>query len=382
MPKMMPWRRLLIFGLALLMSACARPSFDGEDTRRGPLVGDITDPEYRQNSCAYGFMDGPRPARLALPSRQLVTSSFDKRFDRSRLNAVAELSPEATARLMSLDGLAVFHVPLRVSGGCAMFESLPEAPAILQSLWAATGLRGLLGLFLPRDRVTALGLDSPVIVVRADTDRYTLVHEYMHHVYNEVRENTGYSDQGLMRQLEDRQRRFKAVTPFSREDGDDPQRVTQVTDAWIDLSESMIELSENFALEEMAIEAELTAATLNGRLSRVSSYNRRNSVQYILTSWGRAREQLGGISQDASLLVDLLRRHDDGERLRKVKAVEARAQTRLNQGRAIVESTVPASVRMPVAAGFERQTHDHENCGREALLKSWGMGDLRMPRLR
>lgn len=377
----------LLLPCLLLLSACAVDS--ASESSPPELTGPVTTTEYQKNSCVHGFDEGNGQVP-AKPAEEVATTFFRKSVDRARLSAVSELSARATAEFMRADGVDVYYVPVSVSrNSCSHLSGLGEASGGLFNLWKAVDGDdgGVLGLFLPVNRVREQGATRPVIMVRPDTDRYTLVHEYMHFVFNDLRERRGYSDERFLAEFERAQKAYDAVdaltTTSSRE------KVVAYMTAWLGFTAKLVELTENFALEEMTIEALLTEATRGGSLKHVTEFNRKNSVEYIRSSASTAAQIYRAISDDFEKVLKLARQHEMTDAVTTLETMAKRILANMEDMESIKTKYATSRSAARVASlrsghlpsgviGAEGSTeaafvpHDHTKCGRQVLLEKLG----------
>ncbi|MBX2987030.1 MAG: hypothetical protein KF802_03950 [Bdellovibrionaceae bacterium] len=343
---------LLVFVLSVM--GCA-PSRGGGGAGEPTLEGNINDPGYIESSCMHGFDEG-EDAVLTLPNPQYSKASFGKTYDGSRLQKVARASTRRTAELMRLDGVAVYSIPTAKSDACATLGLLPSAPAGLLSYWRSLKIQGVLGLYLPVNRVREFGQGGPVILLRADTDRYSLMHEYMHHVFTRLREREGRTDEMFLNEYGARAKRIQSL-PIPQ-DGDSPEKVRIYLTAWAEMLDSVLEMLVSFPLEEAAIEVQMTRAVRAGLLDHVTSFNRRNSPAYISSSISnKAKPRLDDMDDLAPLFRDLSVKTGLRDLASRFEALQKQIRALRTEADQILKEYVPAS-SPHLAQGFVRAGGD------------------------
>lgn len=350
-----------------LLSACS--SGGGGGGKDQGLTGKPTG----DTGCAYTFDQGGTVA-LSLPASDLRVTFFDKKLDLSRLRAIGQASARSTFEFMKADGVDAYHVRSGdENASCLLFQPIPSAQGALKKIWTDVKVEGgvILGLFLPLDRSSKAGLNRPAILLRVDTDRYTLVHEYMHYVFNKVREARGYSDGELTGRVGRQGTRFMDAYKAIPEDSSRITRgqAVELIDSWLALTKSMVELNENFALEEMSIEAVLQDADKAGVLGQVLSYDRENSGEYVSSSAKSADDSLktfGGMKDAITGLADAL-----GESARKedIRAVGALIDRRRAEIAAVNAKYGKKSGSSKLSSGLAAADLSPLSCGRSKLLK-------------
>lgn len=135
----------------------------------------------------------------------LKTTHFDKKYNRQYLEAIADASVLDSVSFINQTDVTVFHSDSVVTTQCSrdLFASTSEMPGDLQKLWDRAAYSDddsiLLGLYLPEKSHygQAPSLDQQAaIIVRKNTSRWTLIHEFMHHLFVTQAMQEGYdSDQ-------------------------------------------------------------------------------------------------------------------------------------------------------------------------------------------
>lgn len=272
-----------------VLSACSPPSESSNREATGDNNPLKKSKAYVKNSCFGTFDEGA--AAVAYPA-SVQETFFHKRYDVSKIDSIAYASPKETYQFALASGVDVFQTVDDV-GGCRLFKSLPTADENLLSLWnSANRQGGLLGLFNPTNRVADLGHARPVIMLRGDTTRYTLVHEFMHHLFNEERERHGYNDGVAMIEFQDKIDRLEEISKkkFNKDMLTEekvlanPKAAEVYMEAWLDLAETRVSIEETFSLEEVTIESTLLQRNEDEKFGPVSDLDKAISREYINTS--------------------------------------------------------------------------------------------------
>lgn len=351
-----------------------------------PPVPTTTTSPAAFTGCKFSFDEGGTIA-LSLPAEEIQTTFFGKPLDISRLKAVGAASARSTFDFMAADGVDALMVrSANDNTGCLLFGSIPQAEGATLKMWTDLGdaAKTVLGLFLPRNRVAATGRTRPVIMLRADTNRYTLVHEYMHFTYNRVREARGYSDQELVGRMGRHGAAFQAaVSALPNEAAEmKGEKLHAAADALNAFGKTMTETLENFALEEMSIEAVMQDADKAGLLSHVQEYDRVNSRAYVAGSAVRAVEILDGLAGLGDAFQVLLTRDGD-----LARAADAGATAGLLKKRVAEIKAMNARYGRPVASlngalvAAQKSVAETPSCGREELWKK-ATGSVKIPKIK
>jgi hypothetical protein len=164
-----------------------------------------------------------------------------------------------------------------------MFDTLPSAQSWANQIWDESNSKGgLLGFFLPkRDSKNLSG--APLIVVRPDTARWTLVHEYAHALFEMELERTASSSG------DDHKNTLKTLITVWEKQQKECSISTRCENSKA-FQETTLKLSRAFEglilayyLEEIAIEHALSHAFANGSLNYVHN-GLRNSESYAEAS--------------------------------------------------------------------------------------------------
>lgn len=190
--------------LGILLNACT----PGGGSEKPPEVrkGTVED----LNRCAHKPNEGS-DAQMGLVGKSQVVDSgfFAKKMNLPDLAAVLDASAESTIRYAKAIGLNVFKTPYTPGAAiCPTFASIEYAPERFQTIWTEasggdTSGGTLLGLYfdypcLPDVKVPVGGkrcsnskVAEPVVLVTEATDKWTLVHEMMHHNFKKTIKESG-----------------------------------------------------------------------------------------------------------------------------------------------------------------------------------------------
>lgn len=264
---------LLLVALSLFIS-CGKSAKNKESKSAETLVDDytlITSCEFDSRlGDGYGFTS----------SNINSNHYFNKKWDESWLTNVLSSSLENTYFYALSRGVNIYAVEVKEDG--CNFDLPPSAPKELSEKFIkVSGDKSevsLLGLYLTKNA----NLTHPTILIKRKTDRWTLVHELMHHNFASHRKNIE-SDE-LLKQIETN------IEILDRLDG---KIVTvrdwnQFFDATLSLAEYSLVYTMEYPLEEVTIEHKLIQSYLNGSLKFVSSLAFKNAKLYKKSSLQKA----------------------------------------------------------------------------------------------
>lgn len=223
---------------------------------------------------------------IVLPAeRKIKEFSFGKALDASLLEKMHTAGVRAIQNSISEKGLELFKT--KSGCGCEVHGDLSPAPSSLFEFWQGKDEDGkILGLFLPEDYVASIEGGSaaskkPTILIRSDTDKWTLVHEFMHYLFHEHRNIRTIP---IVRE-------FKAsVTAFDKKGKDlveifesveaSDQRLLDYAEAQVEVLNKSAPFFTFFALEEAVIEAYLIGQFGETQKTGYTDYSLEGAVNY------------------------------------------------------------------------------------------------------
>lgn len=256
-------------------------------------------------SCKYSYNTGGSALMGNLNSTLISTEAFQKKFNRMQFDAIANASIGETVRYAQASGIELYKAPAGREGGCQNYASLPAMPWDLQNFWdSITSKDGpdtgfTLAVYLPKneDSEVATTKNQTSIVIRTLNDRYTLVHEFMHHLFYTKAAEMGHTDSKIKKEVEQTlDVLIAADKAFSANKSEVNQNALVL--ALVNFTNAKLNLDLHFSLEEMAIENFLRTQSKNGTLTYVSKYGPYNGAKYIESSGNNA-------TKDTRLLIQI-----------------------------------------------------------------------------
>jgi hypothetical protein len=223
---------------------------------------------------------------------EFVMGFFNKPYDRHDLEAVLDASSVSTTDYVKSLGVELFRVPrTQLAGACQTFFNLDEAAEELKTVWnrASGGVSDgrLAGLYWDNcgDSCQDFAIVRPTILVDEASDRWTLVHELMHHNFNQARK----ADRGiipytpLVRGL---QRSINKIEKLMREHQLRPElsKLEAITTEAETVNRSLFELEKRGSFEEVALEAQLILEWYQGRFTSGNIQSAQSSLWYMDTT--------------------------------------------------------------------------------------------------
>jgi hypothetical protein len=187
--------------------------------------------------------------------------------------------------------------------GFSLFSTAKTLPLDLEAKWnSATKDDGpktgyTLGVYLPKSSTNKLPTLNygAAIIIRENTDRWTLVHEFMHHLFMLRSVENGHNDDVMKESIGTYVSEIEAIDNNTTIT-DDAQKYLLKTPAFVKLSNEIDSLMVHYSLEEITIEATLKDAVGAGNLKYVPTDG---DNWYIYSSAVKAYGYYMGIEEDA-----------------------------------------------------------------------------------
>ena len=286
--------------LTLLLATAVLASCGAKTTATTEL-GDLSYSTY--STCQTSADERQSPAGGGVVN----SGYFGKLIDRSDLNSILPTNIQQTAAHASNERLAVFVV---AQGQCSTFSFLPYAPTHLYEYWkeaaGATGVSSLLGLYKedcgggcnPNEVI------NPIVMLNACTDRWTMVHEFVHHNFNVQRKKYKPfdSDEAIIAVLMNELNVLQATVDGYNRAPDEYQgmRLAHSLDRVRDL---LTRFTYQTSFEEVSIESMLMREFGYNRLRNVPSSAIRNAISYVRFSTSAGVDRLAPIRTAAEDLA-------------------------------------------------------------------------------
>lgn len=310
------WRQcftsFVILGSTLVLSACGGGGGGGGGNRVVPRG-------YDKVSCSASPPDvGPAALFPHLTQTRFVKGIFAKPYDRADLEAVLDSSAVSTTEYVKGLGIQLFRIPRAdLKGACQTFFNLDEASPELAEVWnrAAGGVGGdgqLAGLYWENCGTSCRDAElvQPTILVDEATDRWTLIHEMMHHNFNMSRKADrtipGYTPtvRAMQRSL---QRVDKLMKEFTAK-ADEKVLGDLALEAEV-LSKSLYDLAVRGLLEEVAVEGLLLQEWTEGRLKAGNAQATKSSLWYMTGSRESALSRFDSVTDVIQLIKKETTKH-------------------------------------------------------------------------
>jgi hypothetical protein len=268
----------------LILTACSAQGPDDKAARRVPEL-----PSYDHASCrdVQPYEGKTAPKENHLQNNYVTEKNFNKTYDRADLDAVLKASAVQTSVYVMDMGVNVYRIP-RAYNQCPMFYALPEVPANLMEVWneiaGGNGEGQLAGAYFEICEGTCsdFQMTNPTILVHEASDRWTLVHEMMHHNFNVIRKaNRSLPGINAVReQLMAGQANLEQLVG-AYETNKDRGTLTKNATQLSSMIDNIYVLLVNTTFEEIAIESLLLDEAAHGRFGYISTESANSAVWYI-----------------------------------------------------------------------------------------------------
>lgn len=291
----------LSLGVLLVLSGC------GDNENRS----EVRDPvEYIRESCEYSADEGKNygASRSTMP---VINGYFGKAYNKDWLANVGHTSMRDTVTAIELTGTKVYYSNAISEKSCKNFAFTNKLPSDLGQEWQKNDVRGpkgefMAGLYLIKGsrNLDSLKTNSAVII-REDANRWTLVHEFMHHNFKSQAVLKGYDDDLVHEKLRSLSKNIATILNNAKLQN--REKVKTATPLFIELVDVLDLLTVQYFLEEIAVEATLQDKYDAGDLTFVPAGSYGNATWYIGHSKKKALEMYSSMDELYTKLRDLAR---------------------------------------------------------------------------
>jgi hypothetical protein len=295
-------RYLGICIIAIGLAACSNGGGGG---------GGNADPVYNAEACKTNPPEqGPSALTAKISQRNVVSADFfDKKYDRSMLEGVLDASSFSTTDYVKALGVNLSRITPATdkvtAQTCLNFYNLSSPDDGRQSIWNQVSqglpqgntLQGLYfeycGTDINQPACQDRGLVQPTILVYEAADRWTIVHEMMHHNFNRERklDLALPTEKELRGSITDSDKRLVDVLKAYNAAPD--QAGALKIAAELDTNSHLIyDRLVRSSLEEIAVEGTLVEEYAAGTLKHVTSGSAKNAAWYMNYSKNGALDAL------------------------------------------------------------------------------------------
>lgn len=243
--------------------------------------------------------------------KNLTTSLvFGQKWNDAWAQAVGKTNKVETVRFLGLQGVRVVRAP---SDGCQTFPFLQYATGNDFKIWqqALGEVSGgtLLGLYPGREYIKNGQVVSAdyVLILRGDTDRYTLLHEMGHYLLHRYRLESGLGNADFGRLLDTKSEEVKTAWE-TNQNFPSPSAAVRLGQVWTEAMPVFDEDVKRSSLEESAVEEYLSRSFIDKKISHVPKEAALGGW-YLIENLKRAREYYKSRKAEAEKILTELKLH-------------------------------------------------------------------------
>jgi len=301
-----------IFSTWVLCSAVALESLVGcgpATSSQSQTTPNEDNATFDQLSCAYSPSVGSSALDANLQQSDIQPAHFGKLYNRAWLSGALPASLNEVLRYIPEAGVKLFTADRVSPKSCDNLGSVAKFPSEISSYWtmANQGIgdsagKGstLAGLYIPQGTDLNDGSflkDGPMIVVREDVDRWTVVHEFIHHLFYVEASKSGWDSTAAHDQYQKTVDSAQSLDPSSVHTEADAQNISAQLQTF---TTQLQQMTLHYAMEEVAVESLLRDAYEKGNFPNVSELSYENAGWYIqqnaknaLQSFAELRDFIG-----------------------------------------------------------------------------------------
>lgn len=283
----------------------------------------------RENNCQYAYDEGGDALWDLAKQEDVQSTYFEKEYQANHLNAVMTASGKQTASYIR----AALGVPVYKTIGtkCDYFRELSTPPKDYQDIWdsasggQASGSR-LAGLYAGNQEKIINGkfLHNFVIMVADDSDRWTIVHEMMHHLFHRRDLQRGVFSNTATNEMK------KAENVVVQMDKDFQADETQLKFSPLAVAvsrytDSFIESMKRSSLEESTIEAMLGEAFVSQTFTFTPN-GLRSSAWYLKSNAVKGYDEYEKVLKQVEVYANIAKSHEWADELGFLEEAKARLE--------------------------------------------------------
>ncbi|MCJ8275858.1 MAG: hypothetical protein MJK18_03380, partial [Bdellovibrionales bacterium] len=242
---------------------------------------------------------------------------FEKNIVTDHLDSLLQSSGRAIAGYIQSQGVQLYRVKEKSQSECKYFAFLGAPTEEAQTNWSNSanyddeGFSFLLGLFTTYYVPTGpqkYKIEEPTIMVREDTAKWTLLHEYSHYLFAEARTRGEMEPRQIL--SEQYYDAFNEYSRHRRQFNNNPSRqnARRLIRSLEELYEIKHDLDQAGPLEEFTVEAMMFDRLRDGQLGQVDAdFDLRNALGYmnsnrkmVIKCYRRVAEVADGYAQTFS----------------------------------------------------------------------------------
>lgn len=310
--------------------------------------------DYDTKSCVYGVDEGGVARFEKMTQTRVKKAAFNKAFNYSLFEGVAAASVAESMNFISGTNVSIYKTEGISTNNCErnLFSGANEMPSDIRDKWAASSSAGTMAIYFPKGEP---GLSSnekqASIIIRVNTNRWTLVHEFMHHLFELKSVEEGVNTNEIKAKLSADFELFVSLSGAGKSEDQLARLFERIVDRYDSL---MI----HYTLEEIAIETFMKEQKRKG----VLKYAPESSNWYINESAKKAIEGYGELKTLARSLSSKAYLNDRREVSNRMDALIKKMDARISEIN-IAKSSYPdysRSLKLSDTLGLSLGTGAHD----------------------
>ncbi len=199
-------------------------------------------------------------------SSLVISNNFKKQINATKLEKILILNDSKAIIRVIQNDVDLYKIDYKNENQSAqvsqiqkLIHELPKSPVNMKSILSGLEIENVIGLFLPFEQLQNTN-SRDALFIREDAGVWTLIHEYMHFLFNEFhRKNNALDAPKLQNIIKDSTETYNEE--FSKHTinnkFEDETRQNSYVDALISLCKHNLQFVLNFSIEEIVIEEQL-----------------------------------------------------------------------------------------------------------------------------
>lgn len=361
-----------------LISLVALVSCNQSSKGKEKRVTNQDDSILAKAACEYGWTDGEGYS-LSFSQVQNATVEFSKALDFAKVNSILRSSLQNTYMFFNQDNrVRIVKTEKMTNTSCSPFGNIPNYNSFsgLSTIWKDVIGRTeegstILGLYKDQNPMVSGITDKGSIFVREDTTRWTLIHEYMHHLFESYRrEYKGEKSYEMNAIYVKSVKAYNDAVSILKQQ-ETIESLKRVAEAAIDMIKQDDRRLVNYTLEEITIEANLLKLHRTGYLQKVTNIDVYSAQSYIDSSATNAIESINESLQRIKNIQDALVANNINDYSADLNNLSKLLNERKSEATKIRNANPVSSIGLRenlLASDSEDEIKLHKNCAHSDLI--------------
>lgn len=296
---------------------------------------------FAQPNTCPSITNGDLADFKAINNEQIETAHFGKKYNRAWLEAVQNASIKSTADLISQTQVQLL-VYEKKNAKCKNFSFLTPTSPEINEVWenqtfGSSPLSKLNGLYIPKDATSNVKIfhQNNTLILSEDADKWTLVHEFMHHNFHIQALKNGYDQVATNKRAIDTEEKLRKIFPefYKARPKKIPEefKIEEAISSFYDAVMAIDEARVHVVLEEAAIEYLLTQEFDNKRLTFVEPESKSRAASYVKRTSTQTLEYYFYYMGFTNFLFDEAKKVDASASIKQLEELKTHLQNRINE---------------------------------------------------